>query len=131
MKRIPMHGNPDIAWLVGILEGEGTFGYYARTQRMRINMVDGDVIGRVADIVGHIIGARPPIHMAQRENKSNRQEQYSVTLSGGSARTIMEIIVPYMSERRRQQIWRSLNRYNEPIDNTINLVKLLRIGEVA
>jgi len=46
----------DLAWLVGILEGEGSFRFTNRTQRVTVNMTDEDIIYKIADIFQKITG---------------------------------------------------------------------------
>ena len=132
MKRISMHSNPNTAWLIGILEGEGCFSY-DRTQRVFVGSTDKDVIDRVISIVEGILGIE--IKMQFREHPTgkgkNVQPQYIMQISGERARIIMGLILPFMSDRRRQRIWQSLNEHNASAYRNLNLVKLLRIGEVA
>lgn len=98
----------DIAWLAGLLEGEGTFfniknGY---SPRVVIGMTDRDIIERSASMVG------AKCYLAKRKNKpEHHKDQYWWVLTGYSAAAVMMTIYTFMGERRRAKIREVLTRW--------------------
>lgn len=97
-------------WLAGILEGEGSFLHGPpsdpNTPRIQCQMTDGDVIERIASI----LGVKPiPI---RKVAKSHYKPTYIATLKGVNARDMMIKLRPLMSKRRQEQIDRALASYN-------------------
>jgi hypothetical protein len=126
-----MYGHPDVAWLIGILEGEGHFGYQT-THRVIVEMTDEDTINRVANIIWSIVGGNRPNIGVHPVGKRGNYDRYYTHVTGERARVLMRLVVPHMSERRRQQIWRALNKCGYVTrSDKVDLVKLLRIGEVV
>ena len=112
-------------WLVGILEGEGYFGYEKWSQRVQVKMTDLDTIEKVAGIFNKITGRCPAIHESPNKNP-NDSLPYVIAIHGAEARQVMEMIVPHMSARRKQRIWQSLNGY-KPKKTKGTLIELLNI----
>lgn len=100
-------------WLVGILEGEGYFGFEKWSQRIQVKMTDLDVIERVVEVFSKITGREHAIHESPNKGK-NDSLPYVVSIHGDDARKVMRMIVPHMGFRRRQRIWQSLNEYKPP-----------------
>lgn len=120
----------EFGWLIGILEGEGTFKYNKATQSIAVGMKDEDTINRVASLFERIL--RKPINIReQMPAKDHHSLMFYVDLSGERARTMMRLVVRHMSYRRRQQIWRCLNKYNMPSEAKAkpDLMKLI-FGEM-
>ncbi len=106
----------ELGWLVGILEGEGSFGYYGRTQRVSMEMTDKDTIERYVDIVGKVLSKDFAVSEFQRKHRVNysfESTMYRLTLTGDNARQLMGFVVGLMSYRRRARIWQCLNGYTE------------------
>lgn len=103
-------------WMVGILEGEGFFGYHT-TQRVAVSMTDEDTMLKVSAIFTKITRKEHKLRndavSIERQNRGDK-ECFTVDLYGDNARTIMLMVVPHMCERRRQRIWQSLNEYKAP-----------------
>lgn len=97
-----------LAWLAGLMEGEGTFPKATpampRRPRTAISMTDCDVIERVCALWG----TRLYIHIpkVQRYKAVFRTE-----LVGGSAVALMTLLRPHMSARRQAQIDESIATY--------------------
>ena len=102
----------DIAWLAGILEGEGSFfidnqkrklanGDYKTypTPTLQVNMSDEDVIARVSQIVDKNYTVIDWHHRQNPEHKI----QYRVKLTGEKALIVMRNIYEFMGERRQQK----------------------------
>lgn len=97
-----------LAWLAGLLEGEGTFvkGSPAKPRRpaAAVGMCDKDVIQRVCDLWGTRLYTHIP--------KVERYKQvYRTELVGGSAVALMTLFHPHMSVRRQAQIEESIASY--------------------
>lgn len=95
---------PDIHWAAGLLEGEGSFGYYPIaggqcSPRLQVGMADLDVMERLRSLLG--------IKMLIHRRKANRlatKPHYCMALSGKRAIGWMLTIYPLMGERRRAKI---------------------------
>jgi hypothetical protein len=101
----------DFYWLVGILEGEGTFlkgpPSAPNTPRIAVSMTDEDVIQKVASLFGVKY-----VQIVRDPRNNNWKTAYSVKLAGKSAMTLMRQLQPHMSKRRQEQIQRALDSYN-------------------
>src|SRR5258706_869915 len=104
----------EIVWLAGLLEGEGCFLFNrdVRYPKIKLKMVDEDIVHRAADLFGKLGGKRPVVHAEMRD--FSRQQIYRIELSGKYAKNIMLHIVKYMGFRRRKKIWQILNEYDQP-----------------
>lgn len=95
----------DLAWLSGLLEGEGYFGLVNnrvngnlyRYARIGLTMTDRDVVERVACYFNRRMRANKP-------SKPGGRPQFRITLQGSRAIELMKILHPHMGERRRKQI---------------------------
>jgi len=114
----------ELGWLVGILEGEGHFGIYT-SQVVEVNMTDEDTIYKVASMCERILGL--PVNVTAIQ-KSQGKDVYCVRVYGERARIIMRLVVSHMSYRRRQTIWRCLNKYKAP---KLDLMKVLGLVTVS
>lgn len=105
----------DLAWLAGLLEGEGYFGTINnrvsgkiyRYPRIGVAMTDRDVIEKVAALWGTKIQTLKPRGVSKLTS-------YRITLVGSRALEWMKLVLPYMGSRRTDQIenaiieWESL-----------------------
>lgn len=121
----------ELGWLVGILEGEGYFGYEKWSYRVQVKMTDLDTIERVAKLFFKVTGRVPAIHESPNRNV-NDSLPYVVSLHGNDAKLVMKTVVKHMSWRRRARIWQSLNKfrpkYKKLPNNVIELLKLRKHG---
>lgn len=94
----------DLAWLAGLLEGEGCF-YWCRSYAgganhpaMEVTMTDLDVVERASRLLGNraIRKVKPA--------SDRHQVQYRVRLRGAAAREVMQMILPHMGNRRSARI---------------------------
>ncbi len=118
---------PEFWWLVGILEGEGYFGYEKWSWRVQVKMTDYDTMQKVKLIFEKITGRVHTIH--ESPNKNLRDSlPYVIAIHGQDAREVMLMVVAHMSERRRQKIWQSLNKYKPKATNTevIDILSLMK-----
>ena len=89
----------EIAWVAGVLEGEGWFGITRYGPRLQLKMTDLDVIETVVETTGGCGSIRKA--SAARER---RKAVWSWHLSGSAARLLMERILPFMGNRRAARI---------------------------
>lgn len=100
----------NFGWIIGLLEGEGGFSsqvnkYKNSYPRIRINMVDKDVVERAAKVLDHSsIYIIPPRGIS-------KQIQYGFQISGEKTRKYMKLFYPYLSDRRKNQINKALENY--------------------
>lgn len=88
---------PDLMWLVGILEGEGAFDCHrGKYPRIRLGMCDRDVVGRAATLMGSRV--RLSLHPAPA------QASWHTEISGTRAVEIMNALLPHMGSRRSGRI---------------------------
>jgi hypothetical protein len=104
---IPEHS---FFWLVGILEGEGSFtkGPPSRPNKPAVSMCSTDY--DVAERVQHLMGGalmrrnRTPSGSVSPVNGRRYKDIYDVRLSGRPALKLMRELQPHMSRRRQQRI---------------------------
>lgn len=91
-----------IAWLAGILEGEGSFarGSYARID---LAMTDLDVVRRAADIMG--------VDRVYEEPIPGQKTRYRFGVYGRPAAAWMMTLWPLMGGRRRERIAEQLLKW--------------------
>jgi hypothetical protein len=97
----------EIAWLAGILEGEGHFGYMAYTPRVDLWMSDEDVIQRAASLVRKAVSVRKP-------QNGKIRPLYGFTACGAHAIGIMLTTYTLLGYRRREAIRASVARWTAP-----------------
>lgn len=114
-------------WMIGILEGEGYFGYHS-TQRIAVSMTDHDTMLKVAVIFEKMTGkvCVPKDSVSEERQAKGIKRAWVVDLYGDNARTIMHMVVPHMSARRRQRIWQSLNGFRQKKANVADILALVR-----
>lgn len=87
----------DVAWLAGLLEGEGCFETHKNSPGLRLNMTDEDVVARAAGILGVPRPARSYL-------RDNRKPLWALSVHGAHAIEWMKVILPYMGGRRTAKI---------------------------
>lgn len=120
----------ELGWLVGVLEGEGHFGFYT-SHVIEVNMTDQDTIFKVASIYERVLGTSINV---TKISKSKGRDVYCARIYGERARIIMRLVVSHMSYRRRQCIWQCLNSYKPTkldVAATVNLVTLMSRKETV
>ena len=100
----------ELGFIVGLLEGEGSFRCNRGNNRtstcmvISVNMTDLDVIKHIAKLLGvtsKIMSYNPNKY---RKFKHKAKIMYQIELRGIKAIEIMKIILPYMSKRRQIKI---------------------------
>jgi len=88
-------------WLVGILEGEGTFlrGAPSKpgTPILRVSMTDRDVVERVAKLFGRAV-------VRLRRRRPHHKLPYATTIEGAPAVQLMCAVRPFLGKTRQLQI---------------------------
>ena len=83
----------DLIWLAGIVEGEGCADLHrGRYPRLRVGMVDRDVVGRVATLIGSSIR----VSYRPAPNKAT----FHAEVSGERAAEVLRALLPFMGARR-------------------------------
>ena len=111
----------DLAWLAGLLEGEGSFlkapPSSPNCPRISLEMTDKDVVERAASLMDGRAVTR--IHLRNPHWK----QTYRVVIKGSRAVELMRVLYTEMGTRRRTQIDTALETYIESKrgDNTRRL----------
>lgn len=106
-----MADNTKLAWLAGLLEGEGCFCLRSDGHNpiVQLIMTDADVVIMAADIMG--------CHKVVKCPKDTRggKQLYRTVLYGISAVDLMKSIYKYMGDRRKKKITDCLRAFeNKP-----------------
>jgi hypothetical protein len=100
--------HPDIHWLAGLLEGEGSFvrspPSSPNTINVSLEMTDEDVVARVAAMWG-VAYCKP------HKRKATWKQSFRVTVRGGPASRWMHLLRPLMGARRKGQIDAALKTF--------------------
>ena len=97
-----------VAWLAGLLEGEGTFGHSGGYPRIAVEMCDHDVLARAARILGGC-----PVYPVNDPTGRERgwSQTYTITVAGSRAADLMRLLRPLMGIRRCVAIESALAAY--------------------
>ena len=98
----------DVAWLAGLLEGEGWFGHTKRgagpTSRfdyyvpvIAVAMNDEDVVRRVGCLINCAVHGP---HLKQ----GGRRPTFRTAVHGHKAEALMEMLLPFLGERRSARV---------------------------
>lgn len=109
-----MASEAEIAWLAGILEGEGSFwmltshvsGKQYRYPKIAVTMTDRDVIEGVAALIGGSVYSVPP-----SRSQPDRLPAFRAQASGANAAEWMRLLHPWLGARRRAKIDEVLAEY--------------------
>lgn len=102
----------ELAWLAGLLEGEGSFvpppPSDPNRPRISIEMTDRDIVRRVATMFELAY-----VQSRRYETKVNWKQSFCVILRGQRAVSLMKRLYPYMGERRKKRINEIISSYIE------------------
>ena len=112
----------EIAWLAGLLEGEGCFGQAlsnARGQRylsplVALNMTDRDIVEKARRLM------RSSRIIVRKPTRANHKPIYRTYLNGANAIAVMMTVLPFMGERRAERIkaciahWKTSHSFRDP-----------------
>jgi hypothetical protein len=106
-----MRSSVDIAWLAGILEGEGSFGLTnnGRSPCIWLGMTDKDTVIKVRDIIDKNLS----IGITKDNRKESYKDYWRFTVNGSLAMGWMMTIYSYMSIRRKAKIKEIINIWKE------------------
>ena len=108
VRELPPIAGPDLCWLAGLIEGEGTFlagpPSAPRSPAVQLSMVDRDIVERA----GALLGVATTVVPSRREGWKTA---YSVRVRGAPAVLWMERLRPFMGTRRHTQIDRAIASY--------------------
>ena len=99
----------DLMWIAGLLEGEGCFhGSYARnrTTVISLRMTDRDVVEKFAKLVGR------PTARVNPQNGVTKKYMWACSVTGSASRTLMQMLLPHMGERRHKKIAEVLHYFD-------------------
>ena len=103
----------NIAWLAGLLEGEGSFYASKRstTPVIFLGMTDRDVVARAHALLG-AAATVSTIHQHKRlAHHGARKPMYRFEINGGAAASWMMTLYPFLGERRRARVQALLQRW--------------------
>ncbi len=95
----------EVAWLAGLLEGEGSFGFFSGSLTLSLEMTDEDVVSRVASMFGTAVHQNAC-------RKSHHKFSYATRVRGSRAALFMMLVRPFMGERRGAAIDSAYSAYN-------------------
>jgi hypothetical protein len=102
---MPTIDDHDFCWLIGILEGEGTFVAAPPSGRgipvVRVAMTDRDVVERVGALFERAV-------IPVRKRRAHHKTPYVSTIKGAPALSLMRAIYPHMGTLRQARIERAL-----------------------
>jgi len=96
-----------VAWVAGLLEGEGCFSWGKDGPRIQLTMTDRDVVERFWNHIGGAGSMRP------WKRPAPQKTQYRFHLCGRNAVALMRVILPHMGERRSAKIRLLLQQYEK------------------
>jgi hypothetical protein len=102
----------DIAWLAGLVEGEGNISINGRSFTIRVKMTDRDVVERAADLLGAKLYPIAP--------RSGRQALWLAQVKGATAAGWAMTLYPWLGVRRRQQVRDALAHWRRQGNGVIN-----------
>ncbi len=101
-----LHEATNVAWLAGLLEGEGCFDLKGRSPRIQLRMTDKDVMDRAATLTGGKVNG-------PYDQKGGTKSIYQMQLLRKElVRPVLEAILPFMGERRADKIEQLLTAYS-------------------
>lgn len=114
---VQMLSPSETAWLAGFLEGEGSFGISVLKAGRQLSpyisfqSTDGDVTEKVATLFS--TKAHGPY--LRKDKVISKKPYFCAAVHGSSAARIMQTIFPYMGNRRKEKIERTLQEWvNRP-----------------
>ena len=99
-------------WLVGLLEGEATFGSFIPPSKVNcypyisVEMTDEDIIQKISKIFGN------KYQKCKRKTKPKWKPTFVVKVRGFPAYSWMKLLYPHMGDRRKEQIEKIIEKYN-------------------
>jgi hypothetical protein len=96
----------EIAWLAGIIEGEGSFDFQeGGSPKIKVKMTDEDVIKHISSIW------KRPYYKEDNSHLINHKDGYHVSILGQAAIEWMFTIYTLMKSRRKAKILEIINKW--------------------
>lgn len=117
----------DLGWLCGLIEGEGC----CRAQRTHgkfypffaIRMTDEDVISKAVILIKQIINTKAVA--SPSADGRGWQTTYGFQVHGNHIRPLLELIYPYMSEKKQSEIEHALDGIQVPQKEIEELLQVI------
>lgn len=123
----------ELAWLAGLLEGEGCFNIGSDKYPVGIALAMTD-----EDIVSTVAGWWNVSYNSPKTQKEHHKQSYRCAIRGKSAVDLMVILLPFMGERRSTQIQKAIDSYSPKgynrkisIEDALVVRDRFRMGESA
>jgi hypothetical protein len=121
------NGDCDLAWLAGLLEGEGSF-QTNHTVRLSLQMTDKDVVARAADL------CRATVRGPRRPANADWSPTWYFDLYGQRALAVADRVKALMGIRRNGQIDRMTSSYRpsvppDRVSRNVQITRRYLIGE--
>ena len=101
----------EIAWIAGLLEGEGSFlNVSGRGLEIHVQMTDKDIVERAARTLGSN-------RLYEYQPNGNRKHVYSTRVSGYRAAAWMLTVYSFMGERRKEAIHQTIIEWKKSPNN--------------
>jgi len=104
-----MRSIKELAWVAGLLEGEGSFGWGRTTPTIQLSSTDKDVVIKAADI----LGVQMWNYVARPKGKSTYKPVYACKVFGSRAVMWMMTLFVLMGKRRRGKIKEVITKWRE------------------
>lgn len=104
-----------VAWLAGLLEGEGSFIKRGNSIAISLQMTDLDIVERVAALTNSKVHEIAPV-------KEHHKKSYALRIDGARAAYYMEQVLPYMGARRTQKIIECLTYFGERLSARLDSI---------
>ena len=101
----------EIAWVAGLIEGEGSFGINNNSPKLAIAMTDLDVLEKARDILDKTKKISTHEEPSISKDGCVRKTRYTLTLTGGIAIQWMMTIYPMMGLRRKTRIHEMIHHW--------------------
>lgn len=106
------HTTNDIAWLAGLLEGEGSFSVVSFMPKIQLSMTDEDIVQRAASILGTNVTGPYKSKQLTKAGGAKKPVWY-VNVTGSRAAAWLMTIYTLMGGRRQQKIYGVLAKWKE------------------
>jgi hypothetical protein len=100
----------DIAWVAGLIEGEGCFTFNKGTPRLAIDMTDKDVLDKLASFIGGTVNGPYP---RKKRNGEPAKDAWELAIYGKHAAGWAMTIYDMMGCRRKLAIEVLVSRWKK------------------
>lgn len=117
-----MISTKDIAWLAGLLEGEGHFRLLRNSPCIQLSMTDRDVIQKAANLLGR------SVYGPYRAGRVGEKPVFAVHCWGSKAASWLMTIYVFMGSRRKEAIQRVLEKWRTTFAKSLGQKKPTTCG---